>query len=55
MFGTDWSDFVPDAVTTNNWEIRVVVPLLEFEVRTFCIQATSSIAVTGPGMGLYMS
>ena len=46
MFGMEWSYsyFSPDAAAKNNWEILAVVPLLEVEMRTSCMQATRSIA-----------
>jgi len=44
MFGMEWSYFSRDAAAINNWEIRVIFPLLELEMRTSCMQATSSIA-----------
>jgi hypothetical protein len=35
MFGMKWSYFSPDAAAINNWEIRVIFPLLEFEMLRF--------------------
>ena len=44
MFGMEWSYFSPDAAAINNWKIRVVVLLLEVEMRTSCMQTIRSIA-----------
>ena len=40
----EWSYFSPDTAPINNWEIGVVFPLLEVEMRTSCMQDTCSIA-----------